>query len=115
MNNTLIVYHNPRCSKSRETLNLIKDKNINPKIYLYLDKPLSENLIKDLLKQMNKSPEDIIRKKEPIYKKLGLKNADQTKLIQAICKNPILLERPIVSNGEKAIIGRPPENVLSIL
>ena len=115
MNNTLIVYHNPRCSKSRETLNLIKDKNINPKIYLYLDKPLSENLIKDLLKKMNKSPEDIIRKNEAIYKELGLKNADQKQLIQAICKNPILLERPIVSNGEKAIIGRPPENVLSIL
>tara|TARA_Y100001936_G_C15890021_1_gene567461 strand:+ start:413 stop:760 length:348 start_codon:yes stop_codon:yes gene_type:complete len=115
MSNTLTIYHNPRCSKSRETLNLIRAKNINPKVHLYLEKPLNENEIKVLLKQLNKNPEDIIRKKEDIYKKLSLKNSDTTKLIQEISKNPILLERPIVSNGKKAIIGRPPENVFSLL
>ena len=73
------------------------------------------NELTSAAKRADKNPEDIIRKKEDIYKKLSLKNSDTTKLIQAISKNPILLERPIVSNGKKAIIGRPPENVFSLL
>ena len=115
MNNTLTIYHNPRCSKSRQTLELIKEKELNPKIHLYLENPLSISDIKLLLKQLNKKPEEIIRNKEEIYKKLSLKEANSEQLIEAISKNPILLERPIVSNGKVAIIGRPPENVFTIL
>lgn len=115
MKNTLTIYHNPRCSKSRQTLEIILEKKINPKIHLYLENALSKDEIILLLKQLKKSPKEIIRNKEEIYKKLSLRDASDTQIINAISKNPILLERPIVSNGKKAIIGRPPENVLSLL
>ena len=105
------ILHNPRCSKSRATLNIIIENNIEPTIRLYLDDPLSVKEIKVLLKKLNISVEKIIRKNEEIYKKLNLKNADQSLLIKKISENPILLERPIVIKGENAIIGRPPENV----
>tara|TARA_B100000686_G_scaffold149590_1_gene156846 strand:+ start:7710 stop:8057 length:348 start_codon:yes stop_codon:yes gene_type:complete len=115
MNNTLTIYHNPRCSKSRQTLNLILEKKINPKVHLYLENILSKSQIKTLLKQLGRNAKEIIRNKEEIYKKLSLKNASDDEIINAISKNPILLERPIVTNGKKAIIGRPPENVLALL
>jgi len=115
MNNTLTIYHNPRCSKSRQTLNLILEKKINPKVHLYLENILSESQIKNLLKQLGKNAREIIRNKEEIYKKLSLKEASDNEIIKAISKNPILLERPIVTNGKQAIIGRPPENVLKLL
>ena len=105
------ILHNPRCSKSRATLNIIIENNIEPTIRLYLDDPLSVKEIKVLLKKLNISVEKIIRKNEEIYKKLDLKNADKRLLIEKISENPILLERPIVIEGENAIIGRPPENV----
>ena len=88
---------------------------INPIIHLYLDNPLSKDQIKILLNQLNKNPDEIIRKNEEKYKTLSLKEANAEELIEAISKNPILLERPIVTNGKTAVIGRPPENVLSIL
>ena len=115
MKNTLTIYHNPRCSKSRQTLNIILDKNIKPKVHLYLDIALSKNQIEILLRQLNKTPKEIIRGKEEIYKKLSLEKATDDQIINAIIDNPILLERPIVTNGKKAIIGRPPENVLALL
>ena len=115
MKNTLTIYHNPRCSKSRQTLNIILDKNIKPKVHLYLDIALSKNQIEILLRQLNKTPKVIIRGKEEIYKKLSLEKATDDQIINAIIDNPILLERPIVTNGKKAIIGRPPENVLALL
>ena len=105
------IFHNPRCSKSRATLNLILENNIEPTIRLYLDKPLSTSEIKVLLKKLNTSVDKIIRKNEEIYKQLSLKDADENTLIEQISQNPILLERPIVVKGERAIIGRPPENV----
>ena len=109
------ILHNPRCSKSRATLNIILENNIQPTIRLYLDDPLSIGEIQDLLIKLNTTADKIVRKNEEIYKKLNLKDSDQDLLIANISKNPILLERPIVVKGEKAIIGRPPENVMKLL
>ncbi len=109
------ILHNPRCSKSRTTLNIILENNIQPTILLYLDDPLSIGEIKDLLIKLNTTADQIVRKNEEIYKKLNLKDSDQDLLIEKISKNPILLERPIVVKGKKAIIGRPPENVMKLL
>tara|TARA_B100001559_G_scaffold8217_1_gene7345 strand:+ start:706 stop:1041 length:336 start_codon:yes stop_codon:yes gene_type:complete len=109
------ILHNPRCSKSRTTLNIILENNIQPTIRLYLDDPLSIGEIKDLLIKLNTTADKIVRTNEEIYKKLNLKNSDQDLLIEKISKNPILLERPIVVKGKKAIIGRPPENVMKLL
>ena len=109
------ILHNPRCSKSRTTLNIILENNIQPTIRLYLDDPLSIGEIKDLLIKLNTTADKIVRKNEEIYKKLNLKDSNQDLLIEKISKNPILLERPIVVKGKKAIIGRPPENVMKLL
>ena len=109
------ILHNPRCSKSRATLNIILENNIQPTIRLYLDDPLSVEEIRNLLIKLDTTADQIVRKNEEVYKKLNLKDSDQDLLIENICKNPILLERPIVVKGEKAIIGRPPENVMKLL
>lgn len=109
------ILHNPRCSKSRTTLNIILENNIQPTIRLYLDDPLSIEEIRNLLIKLDTTADQIVRKNEEVYKKLNLKDSDQDLLIENISKNPILLERPIVVKGEKAIIGRPPENVMKLL
>ena len=109
------ILHNPRCSKSRATLNIILENNIQPTIRLYLDDPLSLEEIRNLLIKLDTTADQIVRKNEEVYKKLNLKDSDQDLLIANISKNPILLERPIVVKGEKAIIGRPPENVMKLL
>ena len=109
------ILHNPRCSKSRATLNIILENNIQPTIRLYLDDPLSIEEIRNLLIKLDTTADQIVRKNEDVYKKLNLKNSDQDLLIEKISKNPILLERPIVIKGEEAIIGRPPENVMKLL
>tara|TARA_B100001758_G_scaffold226296_1_gene218889 strand:- start:59 stop:394 length:336 start_codon:yes stop_codon:yes gene_type:complete len=109
------ILHNPRCSKSRATLNIILENNIKPTIRLYLDDPLSIEEIRNLLIKLDTTADQIVRKNEEVYKKLNLKDSDQDLLIENISKNPILLERPIVVKGEKAIIGRPPENVMKLL
>ena len=105
------IFHNPRCSKSRATLNIIIENNIKPSITLYLENPLSEEEIRIIIKKLDTTANNIIRKNEEIYKKLNLKDANEETLIKKISENPILLERPIVVKGNKAIIGRPPENV----
>ena len=109
------ILHNPRCSKSRATLNIILENNIQPTIRLYLDDPLSIEEIRNLLIKLDTTADQIVRKNEEIYKKLNLKDSNQDLLIEKISKNPILLERPIVVKGKKAIIGRPPENVMKLL
>ena len=109
------ILHNPRCSKSRATLNIILENNIQPTIRLYLDDPLSVEEIRNLLIKLDTTADQIVRKNEEVYKKLNLKDSDQDLLIENISKNPILLERPIVVKGKKAIIGRPPENVKKLL
>ena len=109
------IYHNPRCSKSRATLKIILDNDIKPDIHLYLENPLSIEEIKYILKLLDTSPENIVRKNEDIYKILNLKNANKDMLIKMIHENPILLERPIVISENQAILGRPPENVKQLI
>lgn len=114
---SVTIYHNPRCSKSRQTLALIRDKGIEPEIVEYLNTPPSASKMKQLLTMLDMEPAQIMRKGEDIYKELGLKDADLSKaeLIKTLVDNPKLIERPIVVNGNKAALGRPPENVLKIL
>ena len=110
------IYHNPRCSKSRQTLALLEDKGEKVKIVEYLKDPLTAAEIEAVLKKLKLGPADVLRKGEKIYKELQLKDVtDDGKLIAAMAENPILIERPIVVKGRKAALGRPPENVLSIL
>ena len=114
---TVTIYHNPRCSKSRETLDLLKAKGVDLEIVEYLSAPLSETEIKGLLSKLQMGPRELMRPNEDIFKGLGLHDrglTDET-LIQMIHKHPVLIQRPIVVNGEKAAIGRPPEVVLEIL
>lgn len=111
------IYHNPRCSKSRQALDFLKSKDIDVQIILYLEKVLSRQELKTLLKKLNISPSDIIRKKEAEYKEMGLNDSvvEDGDIIDAIIKAPTLLERPIIVNDDKAVIGRPLENILKIL
>jgi arsenate reductase len=110
------IFHNPRCSKSRETLKLLEQQGIEPEIILYLETPPSAAELKHLLQQLKLSAKQLIRNKEDIYKTLGLNSASsEEELIAAMAANPKLIERPIVVNGSKAALGRPPEQVLEIL
>jgi len=111
----LTIYHNPRCSKSRQTLALIEEKGADVEIIEYLKHPLKENDITGLMTKLNKSAIEIMRTKEVEFKEQNLKGADEQTLILAIVNTPKLLERPIVVKDEQAIIGRPPENVLTLL
>lgn len=110
------IYHNPRCRKSRETLEIIKNAGYEPEIVEYLQNPPSTAELKDLLDKMDKKPEEIIRKGEDIYKS-GFKGKSYTddEWIKILVENPKLIERPIVVNGDKVVLGRPPETVKSIL
>ena len=110
------IYHNPRCCKSRETLQLLRDHNIEPQVFLYLDHPPVESELKRLIQALGIIPFDLIRKKEKIYleKYKGQELTDQ-EWINAMLESPILIERPIVVSGDKAVVGRPPSNVLSII
>ena len=111
------IYHNPRCSKSRQTLALLEEQSIlvNQKINIveYLKTPLTNNEVKQLLLQLNCKAIEMMRVKEAEFGELGLKGANDEALINAMVNTPKLIERPIVTNGSKAIIGRPPENVLT--
>lgn len=112
-----VIYHNPRCSKSRETLALLEENGHAPLIVEYLKTPPSAAELQAILKKLKMKPRDLMRKGEAIYKELGLddENLADEKLIKAMAENPILIERPIVVSGTKAKIGRPPESVLDIL
>jgi arsenate reductase len=114
---TVSIYHNPRCSKSRQTLALLRERDIEPEIIEYLQTPPDTATLQRLLQLLDLNARAIIRAKEAPYSELGLgdkKLSDQA-LLEAIVANPILLERPIVVSGDLAAIGRPPENVLGIL
>jgi len=117
MNNKITIYHNPKCSKSRKALEIIKSKNIEPTIILYLVNKLSKAEVKDLLSKLGLSIRDILRTGEDEYKKNNLKNENlsDNKLIEFLIKFPKLLQRPIVVKNSKAVIGRPPENILNLL
>lgn len=111
----LTIYHNPRCSKSRQTLELIKTNSTKEiTIVEYLKQPLDEAQITSLLTQLNCKPIDMMRIKEAEFKEQNLNGADDQQLIQAMVSTPKLIERPIVTDGNKAVIGRPPENALAL-
>ncbi|CAG9421585.1 arsenate reductase (glutaredoxin) [Providencia alcalifaciens] len=118
MTDSIKIYHNPRCSKSRETLALLQEKGITPTVVEYLTTPPSVADIEKLLKMLGfTDARQLMRTKEDIYKELKLadNNVTQAQLIQAMHDNPKLIERPIVVKGKKAKLGRPPEQVLEIL
>ena len=115
--NDIIIYHNPRCSKSKATLELITSMGITPIVKLYLDEPISYDELSNVLDKLNISPRELLRKTESLYKKHNLDNniLDDSEIITFMIENPILIERPIVIRNKRAIIGRPPENVLKII
>ena len=114
---SVTIYHNPRCSKSRQTLGLLQERIIDINIIEYLRTPPDISQLKQILKKLGYEPRQLIRNSEQIYKDFDLGNENKTAedLIKAMAQNPILIERPIVLSGEKAVIGRPPESVLNIL
>jgi arsenate reductase len=114
---TVTIYHNPRCSKSRATLQLLLDRGIEPRIVEYLKEPPSAAEIEEILKVLSMEPRDLMRKNETVYRELELDNSALThkQLIVAMTQHPVLIERPIVRRERKAAIGRPPERVLEIL
>ncbi|CAM3659262.1 arsenate reductase (glutaredoxin) [Vibrio aquimaris] len=113
---SVVIYHNPRCSKSRQTLALLEEKNIQPEIIKYLETPPTVAELKTLYSQLGlKEVRDMMRTKEEIYKELSLAGASDQKLFEAMSNNPKLIERPIVVKGGQAKHGRPPEQVLEIL
>ena len=109
------IYHNPHCSKSRQTLQLLQDRGIEPEIVEYLKSPPDAATLKDLLQKLGLEAADLVRNKEDEYEELGLEGAGDERLIQAMAENPILIERPIVVKGDRARLGRPPENALELL
>jgi arsenate reductase len=114
---SVTIYHNPRCGKSRQTLQLLQQQGIEPEIIEYLKTPPSAQELDDILQKLGMEPRELMRKKEAEYKTNGLGDTslDRQALIKAMVNHPILIERPIVIAGGKAAIGRPPEAVLSIL
>lgn len=110
------LYHNPRCSKSRETLALLKTHGVEPEIVCYLETPPDRETLQILLQKLGmSSARQLMRTKEDLYKALQLENASESQLLDALAAHPKLLERPIVINGDRARLGRPPEAVLAIL
>ena len=113
----VVIYHNPRCGKSRETLKLLEGRGLRPIVIEYLKTPPSSVELKRILKLLGISARELLRAKETEYKAAGLDNPKLTddKIVAAMVKHPILIERPIVIAGKKAALGRPPEKVLDIL
>ncbi len=113
----IFIYHNPRCSKSRQTLSLLQEKGLEPRVTEYLKTPPDREELDRILTMLGLEPRDLMRKHEAPYKANGLDDPalGREQLIDAMIANPILIERPIVITGNRAVIGRPPENVLEIL
>ena len=113
----ITILHNPRCSKSRQTLELLIKQGIKPAINHYLITPPTVEKIKEILRKLGYAPRDLMRKKEDVYAEHNLdsQTLSDDYLIDCMIKHPILIERPIVLTNEKAAIGRPPEKVLEIL
>jgi arsenate reductase len=111
------IYHNPRYSKSRQTLALLEERGVKPKVIEYLVTPPTEAELKHLLKLLGITPRELLRHKEEEFKTAGLDRPDATdaEIVRAMVKYPRLIERPIVVAGNKAALGRPPENVIKIL
>ena len=111
------ILHNPRCSKSRQSLELLTNNGVDAQVILYLQDPPTSSEIKNILKKLNLSPSEILRRGETRFKELAisLEDIDDDQLIKLMAENPILIERPIIFNETKAVIGRPPENTLDII
>jgi len=114
---SVIIYHNPRCSKSRQALQLLQERRIEPQVIEYLKTPPDADTLRSLLAQLGIGPRDLLRRKEAEYKALGLDDPglSDDELIQAMVEHPRLIERPIVITDKGAAIGRPPENILEVL
>lgn len=114
---SITILHNPRCTKSRQTLELLERKGVSPHVVEYLKTPPDEAELRRLIRLLGIAPRDLLRTKEPEYKEAGLDRPgiSDADIIRAMVKYPKLIERPIVVRGNKAVIGRPPENVLKIL
>lgn len=108
------IWHNPRCSKSRQTLALLEENGIMPKLRMYLKEPATADEIRQVLSLLNMSAGQLVRRNDVAFKELGLDGADDDMLINAMAANPGLIERPIVVHNDAAAIGRPPENVLTL-
>ena len=113
----LVFYHNPRCSKSRQALALLEERGVAPKIVRYLESPPDAATLDRILKALDMEPRQLMRKQEAPYKELGLDDAklSRAQLIKVMVEHPVLIERPILVKGAKAALGRPPEQVLTIL
>lgn len=111
------IYHNPRCSKSRQTLALLEQNDIQPEVVLYLDDTPSAKQLSEIIGKLGISPRELLRKGEDAYKehKLADVTTSDEAIIQAMIESPKLIERPIVVKGDTAVLGRPPENVLALL
>ncbi|HEX4888970.1 MAG TPA: arsenate reductase (glutaredoxin) [Alphaproteobacteria bacterium] len=114
---SVTIYHNPRCTKSRQTLALLEARGIKPQVIEYLQTPPSAKQLDAILKMLGMAPRDLMRKQEAPYGEQNLASPEKTRaqLIEAMIASPILIERPIVVSNGKAAIGRPPENILEIL
>ncbi len=114
---TVKIYHNPRCTKSRQTLALLQERGIKPQVVEYLQTPPSVKELEEILRMLGIGPRDLMRTDETLYKDqdLGRERLTHGQLVHAMIKSPILIQRPIVIANGKAAIGRPPENVLAIL
>ena len=112
-----LIFHNPRCSKSRQTLQLLEQHGVEPDIRLYLQQPPTESEIRDLLQMLSIEPRALLRRSETDYKEQNLSDVllSDDQLVQAMVEFPKLIERPIVVRGSRAVLGRPPENVLELL
>jgi len=112
----MILYHNARCAKSREALQLLEEKNVNPEIVEYMKEPLTPSEVEDLLDKLDMAAIDLVRKKEKVWKEeFADKELTEDEVVLAMIEYPQLMERPILVNGGKAKVGRPPEDVLEII
>lgn len=111
------IYHNPRCSKSRQTLSILQENGIEPQIIEYLDQPPEAAALKTILQKLGMTPRELLRKGEDAYREQDLGRADLSddELIDYMTRFPRLIQRPIVIKGDKAVLGRPPENVLELI
>jgi arsenate reductase len=112
-----LIYHNPRCSKSRETLQILVENNSSPEVIEYLQNPPDEDELRHIIALLGIPARELLRSGEDAYTKAGLddSNLDEEAVIRAICEYPVLLQRPIVISGDRAVIGRPPSRVLELL
>lgn len=111
------ILHNPRCTKSRQALALLEEAGVEVEVVRYLETPPSVEELGEILDRLGMEPRELLRRGEAIYRELGLKDADLSReeVIRVMVENPKLIERPIVVDGNRAVVGRPPENVLSLL